>query len=304
MSGVWAIRMDLRDVATAAALRAYAGVEACQTDKALWLRGPRDGGALERTMWLLPGERFQVTEKAQLVPWNYLLPVAEAPRGPWVPLAANTVPTLAAPALPGVLGGGVPLRLVRVTQEQPAALLLVDLPAWTGYMDTAATIRLARLRFALSAEGRVLVGGHPVPPLRGERFTLAAGIAVPCGWGWVPAVQADFAVDRRISLRRHIQGICVNRANNLMLISRRNKAVVLAAGTPRLVPAGRYAGDARHYVSFKAPAAPRGRRWNCGSPTGPTAAGRGWTRAESCTCAARPRRFPNSPSCCPMRRPR
>ena len=63
--------------------------------------------------------------------------------------------------------------------------------------------------------------------------------------------QADFAVDRRISLRRHIQGICVNRANNLTLISRRNKAVVLAAAVPRLVPAGRYAGDAKHYLSFK-----------------------------------------------------
>ena len=190
MSRLWAIRMDLRHVATAATLRAYPGVEACQTDEALWLRGPRDGAALERAMWLLPGVRFQITEKSQLVPWNHLLPVAEAPRGPWVPLAADTVPTLATPALPGVVRDGVPLRLVRTTQEQPAALLLAALPAWTDYADTAASLRLARLRFALSTQA-VLISGHPLPPLPGTRYTQAAGIAVPCGWGWSPSIRAE-----------------------------------------------------------------------------------------------------------------
>lgn len=191
MSGQWALCLDPRHLAAAAALRTYRGVEACQIADALWLRGPRDAGPLERAMWLLPGERFHLTEKSQLIPWNHLLPVTPAPAGPWLPLSTETLPTLAPAALPASNTGQVPLRLVRVAQEQPASLLLLALPTWSNYVDTAPTIRLSRLRFAQSNQAQILVAGAPLPALPGTPCTLSSGIALPCGWAFSPAVRAE-----------------------------------------------------------------------------------------------------------------
>jgi hypothetical protein len=45
-------------------------------------------------------------------------------------------------------------------------------------------VRLEKLTFAASADGRILVRGTPLPPIAGTRYYARAGIAVPCGWGW------------------------------------------------------------------------------------------------------------------------
>jgi hypothetical protein len=60
--------------------------------------------------------------------------------------------------------------------------------AWARWAGAAALVRLARLRFAASSDGRVVVHGAPLPPLDGRRFTQTEGVAVPCGLAWSPPV--------------------------------------------------------------------------------------------------------------------
>jgi hypothetical protein len=189
MSRQWLLKLSAADAAAAAPLRLHRGVEVCPDRDALWLRGPHDS-AVERTLWLLPGERFHLAERDQLIPWNHLLPVATAPAGPWTPLASflAVAPTVA--ALPGTIADRAHLQLVRTTREQPVELLVVPLASFTRFVDTAPTLRLARLRFALSADSRILVRGTPLPALPAAPYTLAAGIALPAGLGFSPPVPA------------------------------------------------------------------------------------------------------------------
>ncbi len=191
MKRQWALQIERGHGSTAAVLRAHAGVEVCETPEALWLRGPCDGGAIERAMWLVPGVRYRITFEGQLIPWKHLLPVAALPQGDWMPLAKYLQPSVAAPALPGELSERVTLQWVRTGREQPAALLLLDAATWAEYVHDAPAIRLARLQFALSSEGAILVRGTPLPALPGTPFTLDAGIASPCGYTCVPAVKAE-----------------------------------------------------------------------------------------------------------------
>ena len=60
-------------------------------------------------------------------------------------------------------------------------------------------MRIERLRFAVTADGRVLVQGTPLPPIPGSRFVLHQGVAVPAGFAWHPAVGAD-VLSRRLGV--------------------------------------------------------------------------------------------------------
>ncbi|HVU65032.1 MAG TPA: hypothetical protein VHC70_13710 [Phycisphaerales bacterium] len=201
MKPQWALQLDPRHTPAAAGLRAFAGVDVCPTADALWLRGPCDGAAIERTMWLIPGLRYRIDAAGKLVPWGNLLPVARLPEGAWMPLSEFLQPAFAAPALPGQVADRVTLRCVRTAREEPPALLLLDAATWAHYIDHAPAIRLARLQFALSSAGAVLVRGTPLPSLPGTPFTLDAAIACPCGYTWSPAVKAS-ALSESLQLQK------------------------------------------------------------------------------------------------------
>lgn len=195
MNARWAVQLASQQEPMAAALRSFPGVEVCLHAGSLWLRGPRDGGPIERAMWLLPGLRYDLAADGKLTPWNHLLPASHCPEGPWQSLAGFVRPDISAPTLPGQCAQRVTLSLVRSTIERPAALLLLDAPTWQAYINTAPSVRLKRLHFALSEEGFVLVRGKPLPSLPGTPFTLDAGIALPCGYVWSPAVSASVVAE-------------------------------------------------------------------------------------------------------------
>ena len=74
--------------------------------------------------------------------------------------------------------------------------MLTTLEEFHRFIFKAANVRLERLRFAASNDGRVLVHGTPLPPLPGQRFVLHQGVAVPAGFTWQPAVTPEIAARR------------------------------------------------------------------------------------------------------------
>jgi hypothetical protein len=67
----------------------------------------------------------------------------------------------------------------------------VSFRAWRDYAVAAPQIRLNCLSFAASDDSQALVRGEPLPPLPGTRFVEVSGVAVPLGWTWWPAVDAE-----------------------------------------------------------------------------------------------------------------
>ena len=94
-------------------------------------------------------------------------------------------------ALPAVLPNRIPLSLVPDPVYRESNMLLTSLAEWTAYGDTASQVRLDRWHFAVSAKEEVIVRGVPLPPLPGTRLVEEQGVAVPSGWHWSPAVDAD-----------------------------------------------------------------------------------------------------------------
>lgn len=192
MNFPWALRMARDDAATLAGLRLQSGLEVAVDAREVWLRGQSADDPLASRLLALPATgRYEWQAPDQLRELDKRIPSHRLPGLSWQPLDVWLQVELPAAALPANEPEAVALRLVRSGDERIPDLLLTRLDEFQRFAAQAASVRLERLRFAASADGRVLVHGTPLPPLPGQRFVSHGGVAVPAGYAWQPAVSTE-----------------------------------------------------------------------------------------------------------------
>lgn len=197
MNFPWAICIGLEDVAALAAIRLVGGIEVATAGKEIWLRGQRGDDTLDEKLPALPANaRYEWLNLDQLRRVDQRVPSGRFPALAWQPLAAWLQVEAPIAALPALEPRPVPLQLIRSTDEREPELLLTELAAFQSFVTQAAQVRLGRLHFAATADGRVLVRGKPLPPLSGSRFVLHCGVAVPAGFSWSPTVSPEVLARR------------------------------------------------------------------------------------------------------------
>jgi len=162
-----------------------------ETAESLWLRGRELGDGLDRQLRAVPdAEPYWIQPDGRLVRWDATLPSAALPEGDWTPLAEWLTVSLPPAASAGYGCPAVEFTLIRTEAVSDCRLLETSWEDWAAFALSAPLIRLNPLSFAVSDTLRVLVRGTPLPPIPGERFVEAEGIAWPAGHGLVPAVES------------------------------------------------------------------------------------------------------------------
>ena len=166
----------------------------------LWVRGLPATGPLPLALRQLPAlASYEADAEGRLFPSNKptptgrLLPLAWQPLAGFIPLAMPTA------ALPGLRPAPVPIRLVPSAAPQPGAALLTTLAALKSYAETAPAVRLAGLRFAVSAQGQALIIGTPLPPIPGQEYWLSAGLLLPAGFDCEVPLVAKLLAGQQLS---------------------------------------------------------------------------------------------------------
>jgi hypothetical protein len=172
--------------------RTRSGWEICEADEALWLRCPETPAEAEATCALPVLARYRTDSQNRLIPWQGTLPVAVAPAGPWQALAAYLEVTPFPARLPGRNQQRVTVTLVPSPHETEAAALLAELADLLAWADQASRLRLGRLKFAASRNGRVLVTGTPLPPIPGTACYFHGALVLPCGWDFAAPLQSGW----------------------------------------------------------------------------------------------------------------
>lgn len=191
MSRPWAASLPRENANFLGRLRLVAGIELCQTDSLIWLRGD-DLDAIELRLRALPGvTRYDRLADGALTLAGGRVPCETLPDANWQPLVNWLTGTLPPTVWPGDRPQRVAIQLVRTTQHAEPTLLLTNHRDWTAYADHAPQVRLDCWSFAADASGRVLVRGAPLPSLPGVFYVETEGVAVPAGWWWTPAVAAS-----------------------------------------------------------------------------------------------------------------
>lgn len=191
MKAQFAIRLPKECAAHLGPLRRWSAFEACEEEDAIWLRAAN----LTVEQWeycrRLPGaDRYEVLPDRQLLPAGALVPRGFLPGGPWEALAVRLKLELPPAESAFAVPPRAALRLVRSSEPRAASWLLTTMREWGAYVETAPQVRLDRWTFAVDATGSVVVRGAPLPPLPGVQCVEQAGIGVPSGWTWSPAVDA------------------------------------------------------------------------------------------------------------------
>ena len=181
----WAARLAPGGVASLDALRLRAGIECCEHDGELWLRG---SGEMPRTVpW---SRRYEIHNGMLLHEPGHILPCGTLPADEWRPLAEMFCLVAPLRSRAGIAPPPITLSLVPCAERHEPAMIEISARDWLAFAETAPAVRLAALSFARTDSGRVFVMGAPLPSLPCERFTVHEGIAVPAGLAWAPRVSA------------------------------------------------------------------------------------------------------------------
>jgi hypothetical protein len=179
----WVLVFKQSDLPHLAAVRCWPGLYAAETETEVWLRCPLLHADLDQPLRALPAmHTYRQDAQGLLFPLGGSTPVAKLPALDWQPMKKFIPVELPGAALPAQLAQQYALQLLPSSEYHPGAALKVKLADWQAYAETAPEIRLAALRFALSATGDVLVMGEPLPPLPGVEYWLRDSILLPAAY--------------------------------------------------------------------------------------------------------------------------
>lgn len=193
----WVFRFPYADAVRLAGLANTKQVSLLADGPFVWLRGEASGRMSdEELLRLFPGERpFWIGDDGLLTRLGDRVPVGKLPSGKW--LAWNEWFTWRLPPARDFEGpasdrrkfGQPQITLVRGGPERPATMLRTQISTWCEYVDWAPQWRLNQWAYVASHRGEVMVRGEPLPPIRGQRWTVSDGIALPAGWQLCPQLQ-------------------------------------------------------------------------------------------------------------------
>lgn len=197
MKWTHALCLPEREAAALAPLRPWRDVEVLASDDGgspsgmLWVRGVQWVAEQWALCLRLPGaDRYSVLDDGQLLREGTRVPKGWLPEGNWRPLADWLRFELPEPQTVRAAVTPIDLAIERTACEREPNWLQMPLADWACYVTAAPAVRLSRWSFAARHGASVIIRGTPLPPLAGTRYVEEAGIAVPAGWGWRPAVPA------------------------------------------------------------------------------------------------------------------
>lgn len=158
--------------------RTLPGLEVCEAEGLLWLRGP------DMDSWpRLPAlARYVEDASGRLVRPGQRVPLRRLPEGRWLPLSELLRVRPPAAALPAQHISPVAWAPVPSAAYRVPTLLLLPFSTFAPWCLAAPAVRLRLLRFALDSDGRTCVSGALLPSLPGEPWCVEQNIATPAGW--------------------------------------------------------------------------------------------------------------------------
>ncbi|AEE53803.1 hypothetical protein [Haliscomenobacter hydrossis] len=179
----WVFIFKKSDLSALGSVRCWPNMQAAETETEIWLRCPVLHSDLDEALRRLPAMyTYRENKDGLLFPVEGLSPIASLPTLEWINMREFIPVELPTAALPGQMDQTYTLKLVPSSTYHPGAALRTNLSDWQQYAETAPAIRLDQLRFALAANGEVLVMGQPLPSVPGEEYWLREQLLLPSGY--------------------------------------------------------------------------------------------------------------------------
>lgn len=177
------LKLEKGERASLGNTRCLKSVVAAEDGDYIWIRVKDVTDEINHKLKQLPVKStYTVDDKNQLFLPNGFTPVDVLKEMNWIPIQSFITIEPPVSNIPGQTKSKVDIKLVPSITERRGNALLTDLVTWKEYADTASAIRLATLKFAVSANDEVLIIGTPLPSLPGKEYWLQNNCLLPCGY--------------------------------------------------------------------------------------------------------------------------
>jgi MoxR-vWA-beta-propeller ternary system domain bpX2 len=194
-------RSALASIRTLPKVEAAACVVADETPQ-IFLRGILSADKLPIEIQKLPIQAVFILKENLLFPIGGVTPLSKLPDLKWQSLLDFTPIELPKSPFPAVVDAKTPVRLVDSEHIQKSCALLTDFKEWAGYVETAPQVRLNKLFFAVSKNGKVLILSDDVlPPISGSMYWQDAQMLLPCGKAFELSITA-YLLTKKYDLER------------------------------------------------------------------------------------------------------
>ena len=188
----WAVELAPDDAEGLAPLRLHPGLYVLTVRDAVWLSGSQTSDLQEAWFAQLSCRaRYVCDQDSRLTPVGGRVPTMRLPDGEWCPISLFLSPQIPSPALAAQLVRKCRIALREATTAREAGAILTDPTALGAWAETASDVRLRRLRFALCEDGRLLLVGTPLPPIRGNSYVSHRQLLLPAGQELDPPALRD-----------------------------------------------------------------------------------------------------------------
>lgn len=194
------------DIKVLALLRTRADMMAAWHQDQIWVKGMADTAFRQ-----LPALRtWKVDASNRLFAHGALTPELTLPILEWQALTEFIPVSLPASGLPTYATSKYPVQLAPCVSNEESFAILTEMRVLETYVAAAPQVRIRHLRFAASANARVLVAGVPLPPVPGTSYTLKDRILMPAGYDFDPPVIRSLLTEKLATARTHFLLFHVN----------------------------------------------------------------------------------------------
>jgi hypothetical protein len=177
--------LSVKDLESLGTVRALPRLSAAVDGELIWVRGIRQAEFSELRFRQIPAiYTYMVDEDDYLFGLAEITPVGKLKDLPWTSMIEFLSVDLPVSGLPCKLTEKINIKITPSDVLEKGSALLTDLHIWKLYIETAALIRLRKLKFAMREDNKVLIIGTPLPPIPGREFYLKNDIMLPSGYNF------------------------------------------------------------------------------------------------------------------------
>ncbi|MEM6964481.1 MAG: hypothetical protein AAF573_06930 [Bacteroidota bacterium] len=193
-----ALQIHKKDIESLGTVRTLSYLRVAEAEDIIWIKDvPTEN--LDLKIRQLPAiASFEVDEEGLLFPIGKITPTGKLPDLNWQPIHEFVEVEFPRAAFSGKTDQTVWVKLVESEMVREGDALLTSSADWKAYAESASSIRLEKIRYAVAEHGEVLILGKPLIPIRGKTFWKNGNILLPNGYDF------EFPVLSEIILQQYI----------------------------------------------------------------------------------------------------
>ena len=195
------IQIHQKDFEALGSVRTLGTLQVTKEDDHFWVRGISADNIPLKVRQLPAMATYQLDKDLRLFPLGKITPVGKLSDLDWTPISDFVEVEFPKAALAGKNNLTQAIKIIPSENTQNGSALLTNLSVWKNFADGTASVRLEKIKYAVSDTREVLILGTPLIPIPGKEFWKRNNILLPSGFDFEFSILAE-VIEQQLNPKR------------------------------------------------------------------------------------------------------